>query len=64
MIEYDLVQKEADPLNMNLIDLACPKRGCQVTKNLLPQIEIMPPTWRYNRNNRAELLKLFLRRNV
>jgi hypothetical protein len=24
----------------------------------------MPPTWRYNRNNRAEVLKLFLRRKV
>ena len=22
----------------------------------------VPPAWRYNRNNRAELLKLFLRR--
>jgi hypothetical protein len=31
MIEYDLVQKEADLLNMNLIDLAGPQRRCQVT---------------------------------
>jgi hypothetical protein len=28
MIEYDLVQKEADPLNMNLIDLVCPQQRC------------------------------------
>jgi hypothetical protein len=33
MIEYDLVQKEADALNMNLIDLVCPQRRCQVAKN-------------------------------
>jgi hypothetical protein len=26
MAEYDLVQKEADPLNVNLIDLVCPQR--------------------------------------
>src|SRR4030095_9189672 len=90
MIEYDLVQKEADALNVNLIDLVCPQRRCPVAKNfcerqrsippyerrrpieprvgigvqILLQIEIMPPTWRYNRKNRAELLKLFLRRNV
>ena len=25
MIEYDLVKKEADPLNMNLIDFVCPR---------------------------------------
>jgi hypothetical protein len=33
MIEYYLVQKEADPLNMNLIDLAFPKGRFRFAEN-------------------------------
>src|SRR6516225_5051052 len=90
MIEYDLVKKEADPLNLNLIDFVFPQGRRQAVEkfckrqrsippyerrrpiepriridaHILPQIEIMPPTRRYNRNNQAQLLKLFLRRKI
>src|SRR5260370_38693561 len=43
MIEYDLVQKEADTLKMNLIDLVCPERRCQVAKNFCERQRSIPP---------------------
>src|SRR6516165_5362779 len=90
MIEYDLVKKEADPLNLNLIDFVFPQgrrqtveKFCKRQRSIPPyerrrpiepririgaqiflQIEIMPPTRRYNRNNRAQLLKFYLSRKI
>ena len=43
MIEYDLVQKEANPLNMYLIDLVAPQRRCEVAENFCERQRSIPP---------------------
>ena len=42
MIEGDLVKKEADPLNMNLIDLSFPKRRRQVAERFFERKRSIP----------------------
>src|SRR6516162_1915139 len=90
MIKCDLIQKQAEPSNVHLVDLVLPlqrgrvaenfckrqrtiplgERGCpvqfrvRISIEILSEIQVMPPTWRYDRTDGTKRLERFPGRNI